>query len=165
MVAQDPDGIANRGQGVAQLVAEHGEKLVFTPARLAHGLLGLQTNVGQQIAFAGIEADAAGVDDGELAVAPLDGAVQPIAGGAWFFVDDGAVLADETVEQGRLANVGSTHQRHDGHVASLVLAELAMVLESGSVLVWAWQAPGPDRPAAAWARNLRASGPGAPVAP
>jgi hypothetical protein len=28
-----------------------------------------------------------------------------------------AVLADEAVEQGRLADVGSADERHDGHLA------------------------------------------------
>src|SRR5205814_1240088 len=85
---------------------------------LAHGLLGLQAYVSQQIALASVETDATGVDDGEFTVAPLDSAIQAIAGSAWFFVHDGAVFADETIEQGRLADVWSTHECDDGHATS-----------------------------------------------
>ena len=83
--------------------------------RLAHGLLGLQADVGQQIAFARVEPDAAGIDDGELAFAPLGGAVQAVARRAGLFVHDGAVLADQTIEEGRLADVGSADQCDDWH--------------------------------------------------
>ena len=37
---QDADGVADGGQGVAQLVGEHGEELVLAPVVLAEGLLG-----------------------------------------------------------------------------------------------------------------------------
>jgi hypothetical protein len=66
--------------------------------RLAHGFFSLQPDIGQQIAGAGLQSDTAGVDDRELAIAPLGRAVQTIARGARLIVDHRAVLANQAIE-------------------------------------------------------------------
>jgi hypothetical protein len=64
--AQDVDGVADRGEGVAQLVGEDGQKFVLAPVGLAERLLGLalggDVGVGPEppLHLAGIVADGHG---------------------------------------------------------------------------------------------------------
>ena len=54
---------------------------------------------------AGVDLDAAGVDDDEPPAVPLGVAVQPVAGGPGPVLDDRRALADDAVEQRALAHV------------------------------------------------------------
>src|SRR5262249_39043004 len=92
---------------------------------LAHSFFGLEAHVGEQVTFARVQADATGVDDGEFAIAPLGRAVQTVAGCPGLFVDYGAVLSDQAVEQCRLADVWPADERHNGHKADSGLSRLA----------------------------------------
>src|SRR5207253_2721838 len=53
--------------------------------------------------------ETAGVDEGELAAAPLDCGVDAIPGSPRLILDDGDAVADEAIEQGRLADVRTAH--------------------------------------------------------
>ena len=63
---------------------------------------------------AGVDLQAAGVDDDVAAVVPLGHAVEPVAGRAGAVLDDGPTLADDAVEERGLAHVGAAHDGHDG---------------------------------------------------
>jgi hypothetical protein len=75
----------------------------------------LHPDVGEEVALTGIQADATRVDHGELASTPLGGPVQPISRGARLIMNDGAMLADEPVEQRRLTDVWSANEGDDRH--------------------------------------------------
>ena len=120
LVGGEDDRLSRRTQLIRDLVVGGRQtcRRIHDPhdhVCFGHSLFGLQPNVGQQIAFARIQADPAGIDDGELPVAPLGRAVQPIAGCAGDLVNHGAVFADQPVEQRGFADVGSTDQRHNRH--------------------------------------------------
>lgn len=89
-----------------------------------HGRLGLAQDVGLETADAfgafgdhgvGVQGDAAGVHDAEVRV-PLaaDHPFHAVAGHAGTVMGDGAVAADQAVEQGGLAHVGASHQNDAG---------------------------------------------------
>lgn len=81
-------------------------------AGLGDGRLDLPFHLGGQLAGL-IHAHAAGVHHLEGAFARLDQALQPIPGYAGRRIDDGNASARQPVEQRRLADVGSAHDRND----------------------------------------------------
>src|SRR5581483_11204128 len=58
--------------------------------------------------------DAAGVDDAEVASAPLGFAVEAVAGDAGLIADDGAAASNDAVEERGLADVGASDDGDGG---------------------------------------------------
>ena len=89
--------------------------------RVLNGDLRLLAHEGQDLAV-GARLDAAGVDEREFAAAPLAFAVNAVAGHAGRVLHDGKALADELIEQHRLADVRSADDGNDGlgHIAFLL---------------------------------------------
>ena len=89
-----------------------------------HGRLGLAQDVGLEAADAfgafgdhgmGIQGDAAGIHDAEIRMAlAADHTFHAVAGHAGTVMGDGAVAADQAVEQSGLAHVGASHQNDAG---------------------------------------------------
>src|SRR5205823_6400595 len=97
-------------------------------------------------------------DDRELPIAPLGSAIQAVAGSARLLVNHRSMLADQTVEQSRLADVGSPNERHDRHPPSLpVLAALATATATARAPASALAALRAVRPRCASGRSPRAS--------
>ena len=57
-------------------------------------------------------AEARGVDEAEPEAAELEARLDPVAGGAGLGAHDGALLAEEEVEEARLARVGRSREGH-----------------------------------------------------
>ena len=64
----------------------------------------------------------------------LEDRVDRVAGGAGQVVHDHPLLADQAVEQGRLADVGPADERHREHLLAVVGGELGLVLGFGQQL-------------------------------
>ena len=89
------------------------------------GRLGLMQNIGLETAdarrtfghgFMMVERDAAGIDNGEVASETgTHHAFHAVARDAGPVVRDGAVAADEAVEQGGFAHIGAPQQNDFGH--------------------------------------------------
>ena len=79
------------------------------------GLFGGKRHLFAYFAFedvVGVNHPAAGVDDGELLLAPFALAVLTVARGAGLVADDGLAGARQTVEKGRFADVGPAYYRY-----------------------------------------------------
>ena len=63
---------------------------------------------------AGMDLQAAGVDDDEAPAVPLGVAVHAVACGACAILDDGGAVADDSVEKGALADVRTADNGNDG---------------------------------------------------
>ena len=77
-------------------------------------------------------ADAGGVDEAEGDAAELNGVFDGIAGGALYVADNGALLAEQGVEQGAFAYVGRSD---DGYVDAVLegVARMKGVGKTGDV--------------------------------
>ena len=79
---------------------------------VAGGVLGLFARAeGDRVVGIDVEFDAAGVDAGERAAAPLGERVEAVARDAGRVLDDGEALTDQTVEERAFAHVGATDDR------------------------------------------------------
>src|SRR5262249_42570461 len=84
--------------------------------RFADRFIDLATNLDVH-RHARIIGNAAGIDEPERTPGPVGLGKMAVARGARFFGDDRAVVADDPVEQRRLADVGPADERDDGNRA------------------------------------------------
>ncbi len=89
-----------------------------------------------------------GVDDGEFNAGPLGGPVDAVPSRSWLVLHDRLTLADEAVEQGRLADVRSANDGYNrsGHaypggpagptVVSIATARWPLVMAAAVPPVW-----------------------------
>ena len=82
---------------------------------VGHRPLGLGDDAGLEPA--GLRLPAAGVDQLEAAARPVGLVDDPVAGHAGQLLGDGRAPAEDAVDQGRLADVGSPDHRHPGRPA------------------------------------------------
>jgi hypothetical protein len=99
----------------ADLRVDDEQQQVRLVDRLAHLLPDLDVH-----RHALVVGEAAGVDEPERAPVPLDAAEMAVAGGPGLVAHDGRVLADEAVEERRLAHVGAADQGDDGETHAAI---------------------------------------------
>jgi len=80
---------------------------------LLDGDLGLRLDRGAGLVLRVVQVQARGVDDGELAPAPVRDAIEAIAGETRLRVDDRLTPAENPVEKRRLPNIWASDDRDD----------------------------------------------------
>ena len=117
LVGDEHHGFAAAAQAVGDLVLDRDDAGLRVDDEEDHvglvdGRLGLPAH--GRLDLAGRIVEAAGVHEGELPPAPVRRGVEAIAGGPRLVLHDGHALADDTVEEGRFADVGTPDDGDQG---------------------------------------------------
>ena len=118
LVPRDDDGPPRFPQQLRDVAVDGREALSHVEqqdddVRLVDRDPGLRLDRRPGRILCGVKVKARGIHGGELAAPPLGDAIEPVASQARLRVDDRLLPADQTVEEGRFADVRTAHDRHD----------------------------------------------------